>query len=86
MVKGVTRRFIQVESPDPALFERAIFILKDGDCGPSVSELEREAQRITREYLRDGGKERRKRRLAPFLWALAGAGGTALLWLLVWLL
>ena len=31
MVKGVTRRVILVDSPDRQRFEKAIFILKDGD-------------------------------------------------------
>ena len=30
MVKGVSRQVIVVHSPDPKLFEQAIFILKDG--------------------------------------------------------
>ena len=43
MVKGVSRQIILVESPDPNLFEKAIFILKDGRCGAGAQELLEEA-------------------------------------------
>ena len=33
MVKGISRQVIVVHSPDPKLFEQAIFILKDGAVG-----------------------------------------------------
>ena len=85
MVKGVTRRFVLVESPDTALFEKAIFILKDGETGTSALELEREAMRITREYLRRSADKGRKRPMTPAFWTLIGAGTVAILWFLAWL-
>lgn len=33
MVKGISRQVIVVHSPDPKLFEQAIFILKDNAVG-----------------------------------------------------
>lgn len=46
MVKGIQRQVIVVESPDPKLFEQAIFILKDGQRGISDEELLKEAKRL----------------------------------------
>jgi hypothetical protein len=86
MVKGVTRRYVLVESPDPALFEKAIFVLKDGETGTSSRELEREARRIAGEYLRESLGGRRRKPLPPVFWSLAGAGATAALWLIFRLL
>ena len=39
MVKGVTRQVVVVRSPDPELFEQAIFIVR-GDGTHSISEEE----------------------------------------------
>ena len=35
MVKGVCRQIILVESPEPELFDQAIFILREGAVGPA---------------------------------------------------
>ena len=49
MVKGVARRVIVVKSPDPKLFEQAIFIVKEdalvGD-GVSADQVLAEAQQV----------------------------------------
>ena len=79
MVKGISRQVIVVHSPDPKLFEQAIFILRDGQQGVSDDTLLKEANRLI-------GKKRSTRRdnmlmFGP-LWAAAGALITGLLWLL----
>ena len=70
MVKGISRQVIVMQSPDPELFEQAIFILKDAAVSKGVTEetLMREARQLVK-----GGKyERRKyRQGAEFLWACA---------------
>ena len=38
MVKGLTRRVVIVDTPDPALFEQAIFIVRDGAFGGMTPE------------------------------------------------
>ena len=47
MVKGISRQVIVVHSPDPKLFEQAIFILKDNAVGEGVTDeaLLKEAQK-----------------------------------------
>lgn len=82
MVKGVSRQIILVESPDPNLFEKAIFILKDGCCGAGAEALLEEAQRIADRYLRESFSPRRKR-LGPLLYAGIGAALTGVAWILV---
>ena len=79
MVKGVSRQVIVVHSPDPKLFDQAIFILKDGALGADgVTEdvLMQEAKRLI-------GKQK-KRPLTAYgpVWACGGAALTALVWLL----
>ncbi len=81
MVKGVSRQIIMVDSPDPAMFEKAIFIIRDGKGGAGYSELLKEARSIAENYLR-GNIERRKKRIAPVVYAAAGAALTGAVWLL----
>lgn len=85
MVKGVNRRIILVSSPEPELFDQAIFILREGAAGSGSRELLREAQRIAAEYLQSGEEGAgRKRRLrpGPLPWLLLGAGAVGFLWLM----
>ena len=85
MVKGVARRVILVRSPDPRLFEQAIFIVREqaADTGVSPDDILAEAQRAANGYIRrHRGMGRLGRLPAPFLVALGG-GLTGLLWLLV---
>ena len=81
MVKGISRQVIVVHSPDPKLFEQAIFILKEdalGDEGVTEDALLREANRL----IRTPGKGGRKYRASGPAWAFCGAGVTGLAWLI----
>ena len=77
MVKGVSRQVIVVHSPDPKLFEQAIFILRDDAAEVTEEALLKEAQRIV-------SRPQKKRSLALYgpVWACGGAALTGLLWLL----
>ena len=83
MVKGISRQVIVVHSPDPKLFEQAIFILKDEAVSQGVTEaaLLKEAQQIV-------NRPAKKRRLSLYgpVWACGGALATGLVWLLTILL
>ena len=86
MVKGISRQVIVVHSPDPKLFEQAIFILKDeavGSGGVTEETLLREAKRLINSPM-----PHRKRRLSAYglVWAGCGAMITAMLWALTALL
>ena len=80
MVKGISRQVIVVHSPDPKLFEQAIFILKDGAIGQegvTDEALMKEARKLI------GNSAKRKHKLYLFgpAWACAGAIFTGLIWL-----
>ena len=77
MVKGITKQVIVVHSPDPKLFEQAIFILKEDAVGEGITDevLLKEAKKAIHQ------KEMSKAMSGP-VWAFMGAGVTALVWLL----
>ena len=72
MVKGVSRRVIVVESPDPRIFEQAIFILPTDGGGVSSRQLVDQAVRIARSYARGQGGTRTRWRPPAWLplWVL----------------
>ena len=81
MVKGVSKQVIVVHSPDPKLFEQAIFILKEGAEGITDEMLLKEA----RQAAKVNAKGRRLSLYGP-VWACGGAVMTGLVWLLTVLL
>ena len=83
MVKGVSRQVSVVHSPDPKLFDQAIFILKDEAVKEGITEeaLLKEAQQVIR-----GPQKKRKLYLYGPVWACGGALMTGILWLLTILL
>jgi len=85
MVKGISRQVIVVQSPDPKLFEQAIFILKDEAVGQGVTDeaLMKEANQVLRG---SAGPGKRKLYLYGPVWACGGAVLTGLAWLLTALL
>lgn len=85
MVKGISRQVILVHSPDPRLFEQAIFILKDNAVSEGVSEeaLVKEAEKI----IRSGAADKKRPPLfLGALWAGVGAFLTGAIWAMTILL
>jgi len=88
MIKGMSRRVIMVPSPDPELFENAIFILRNDAFTKETDpeDILKQAQQIADEYVRTN-LEKKKRKLSPLIYTLAGAlcggGILGLLWLLI---
>ncbi len=80
MVKGVSKQVIVVQSPDPKLFEQAIFILKEDVKGVTDEELLKEAK-LAAQGKRQEGKKRKLYLYGP-VWACGGAVVTGLAWLL----
>ena len=79
MVKGTSRRVIVVDSPDPKLFEQAIFIVRNDAFtqeGVTSQQVLGEACRIARGY---AACQTRKRRLPLWAWLTAAAGALAAL-------
>ena len=78
MVKGISRQVIVVQSPEPELFEQAIFILKDGQAGVTDEMLLKEAKHLINKA---GGRKRKNYLYGP-VWACGGAMATGFIWLL----
>ena len=83
MVKGISKQVILVQNPDRALFDQAIFILKDEAVGEGITEelLLKEAQRAINMPV----KKPKLRYYGP-VWACGGALLTGIAWLLTILL
>ena len=82
LVKGVSRQVIVVHAPDPALFDQAIFILKDDVVNKkSVTDdmLLKEAKRLIGVT---AGSKRKRIFTAGLPWACAGALLTGAIWLI----
>ena len=84
MVKGISKQVIVVQSPDPKLFEQAIFILKADAEGVTDEMLLKEANKAIRGPL--GERKKRKLYLYGPVWACGGAVLTGLAWLMTALL
>ncbi len=87
MVKGVSRRVIMVKSPDPKIFEEAIFIVKEDVLkkgGTSARDVLREAQRVANEYVKSNMHQKTSRfpRIPAPIFAIVGAVLTGLIFLL----
>ena len=82
MVKGISRQVIVVQSPEPKLFEQAIFILKDDAVGEGITDeqLMKEANMAIRGF--DPAGKKRQFYLYGAVWAGGGALVTGLAWLL----
>ena len=88
MVKGISRRVVVIKSPDPKIFEEAIFIVREdylNSGGMSPEELIKEAQRVANSYVKSQGSEKKSffARLPAPVFAAAGAAATGIAWLAV---
>ena len=87
MVKGITRQVILVKSPDPKLFEEAIFIVKEEALareGVSADQVIRQARQAADGYLKSGRTWNRQlgrhRWVSAPLWTAAGAAAASAVW------
>ena len=81
VVKGTSKRIVVVKSPDPKIFEEAIFIVKEDFLGRGgrISAL-KEAQKVADAYIRStvAAPVSFFRRIPPPVWAAVGAVLSAL--------
>ena len=80
-----------VDSPDPQIFEQAIFIVRNdafGKAGVTPEQIVSEACRVARGYTAPHPSHRRRswRDLPALCYSALGAGAIGLVWLLVSLL
>ena len=89
MVKGITRQVILVKSPDPKLFEEAIFIVKEEALsreGVSADQVIRQARQAADGYLKGNRAWNRRLKGFPFfslsgpVWGAAGAALASAIW------
>ena len=75
VVKGTSKRIVVVKSPDPKVFEEAIFIVKEDFLGRGgKANALKEAQEVANAYIRGAvAKPGRRLRIPPLLWGLIGA-------------
>ena len=76
MVKGTSKRIVVVKSPDPKVFEEAIFIVKEDFLGiGSRQSALKEAQKIADDYIKSavGRQKPFFARIPPVVWGLVGA-------------
>jgi len=79
VVKGISRHVIVVNSPDPKLFEQAIFIVRDGQKEVTDEVLLKEAKRLmSTQYM----SKRNANILAGAFWTGYGALLTGIAWLI----
>ena len=90
VVKGTARRVIVVKSPDPRIFEEAIFVIREdvfSERGVSAAKLMEEARQVASGFT---GRRRRFRglfsRLPAAAFAAIGSAATGIAWLAVKLL
>ena len=84
MVKGITRQVIVVKSPDPKLFEEAIFIVKEEAMnreGVSAEQILKQARQAADGYLKGSrvSGQLLQRWKGP-IWGAAGAAAASLCW------
>lgn len=83
VVKGLSRRVIVIKSPDAQYFEEAIFVLKDEifGGGKDSAAILKEARKVANGYIQINPKPQKKSgtKFPPKLFAIAGAGLTALI-------
>ena len=88
MVKGTTRQVILVKSPDPKLFEEAIFLVREeavAGGGVSADQVIRQARQAADSYLKGSRLWNRQMggaagRLPAPLWGAAGAALASAVW------
>ena len=87
VVKGVSKRVIVVKSPDPRIFEEAIFIVKEDVLqrnGVTKKDVLKQAHEVADEYMRRNVPVRRRKlpRIPPAAAALMGAIAASLVFIL----
>ena len=85
MVKGISKRVILIKSPDPEVFDEAIFVVREDairKAGVTGKDILREAQSAAEEYIRSKSGKAPKRQLPAYVYTIIGAAATGVVWLM----
>ena len=84
MVKGIPRKVILIKSPDPKVFDEAIFIVRDDALRKAITQEEiiREAQETANKYIEQHVQKKLISRIPPQIFTLFGAGAVGIVWAL----
>ena len=85
MVKGISRQVIVVQSPDPKLFEQAIFILRD-DAIPNGGVTEDMLLSHAKQLINRDTAERQKPWFYGPVWGVCGAALCWVMWCIAMIL
>lgn len=84
MVKGINRQVIVVKSPDPKLFDQAIFLLREdafSASGTTPEQVIRQARQAADSYLRKNTVVgRAAARISAPVWGILGAALASAAW------
>jgi hypothetical protein len=83
MVKGITRRVIVIKTPDPKLFEEAIFIVREDAAasgGVTGDDIVRQAQQAADDYIKSHANARRKINIPAPVFVFVGALLASAVW------
>ncbi len=83
LLKGVSRRVIVIKSPDPNMFEEAIFIVKEDRLSKGVTQAQimREAREVADSYIRRNVTKQKVKPVPAPLFAVLGGLTTACLFI-----
>jgi len=83
VVKGLNKRVVVIKSPDPKIFEQAIFIVREDYHSGSGREVDilKEAEKVANDYLKNAVSVSQKflAKIPPLLFAACGALVTGLI-------
>ena len=85
MVKGITRRVVIIKSPDPDIFDEAIFLVKEDAFSKGVTENDvlRQAKNVANDYVRNTITKKPKKKIHPAFFSPLGALAMGALWLAI---
>jgi len=85
VVKGMNKRVVVVKSPDPKVFEQAIFIVREDFASSNGKEIDvlKEAEKVADDYLKSASAASKNilSKLPPAVFSAVGAVLVGLLWL-----
>ncbi len=84
MVKGISRRVVLIKSPDPKIFDEAIFLVREETAkkpGVTYEQILHEAANVAEDFVRNKFSPTGRFSLPRWVWAGIGGLAVGLIWL-----